>query len=372
MSQTKITGLVLSPQPEDGTSWYRCEGPFASLQRVHPELDLIRSSSVGWNEVMRASWVFLQRPIGPQSVEVARQVVRMGKPLWIDWDDNLLAVPEHNPAWHKDQSILSDTVRELASLSSAISVSTDSLQGVFLNITPHQNVFVIPNAYNADYYRYLCVPRIPKDRHPIVYWRGSPSHRVALEFYSPAIVRLAQEFPEVRWVFHGYRPHQLFEQIPSDRITHLDWTGIPDCFFQQFEVAPDIVFSALLPTPFDYARSQIAAIEAVAVGAVAVTPDWPEWSLGSFRYRPGDLDSFTGVLKEPLQNFNRGLFEKLTDDKFGELMEGSSRDLAKVNELRWTLIRKIMTLPSRMVYAVPERDDAAILLGDLRESTQNS
>ena len=357
MSSSRITGLILSPQPEDGTSWYRCEGPFADLEHRHPELIFIREKTVSWPEVLRADFVFMQRPIGSDSVEAARQIVRMGKPLWIDWDDNLMAVPEYNPAWHPEQARLEATVRELADLATVITVSTNPLRQVYRGITVPEKVHLIRNGLDLRYYDCLHRPVLASDRQTTVLWRGSPSHREGLEFYTEAIVDLAKEYPDVHWVFQGWRPHQLFSQIPSDRIRHLAWEGIPDCFYRQYELAPDILFATLLPTPFDYARSQIAALEGVMSGAVVVGPAWGEWETNEYRYSPGNVPDFRKALGMAFQT-SRAVRLGLNRQKYKKVREEHS--LALRNEKRRKLIRALLQLPVRKIAAVPERDIPAV------------
>ena len=354
MEQKRITGLILSPSLEDGTSWYRCEGPFADLERNHPELTTIRTHIAGWPDVLRASFVFMHRPVGPEAVDAARMISRMGKPIWVDYDDNLLAVPEYNPAWHPDQQVLISTVEEIVKLSTVVTVSTDTLKEALSPIVHHTNFWVVPNGLDADYYDTLRPPVIPEDRPLTVMWRGSPTHREALEYYSPAILGLAAEFPDTHWVFQGYRPWQLFAEIPEDHIRFIPWSGIPECFFSQYEVAPDIMFAALLPNGFDMCRSQIAAMEATAAGAIAVVPAWlQEWTLGTYCYRPGVIEDFKASLKAAMK----------TPYSCRQTQVGVVRDLLKkqhllsdINQNRWKIIERLAGMKGPMITVNKERD----------------
>jgi hypothetical protein len=212
----------------------------------------------------------MQRACGAGALEAARLAVQMGKPLWCDWDDHMFAVLRSNPLYCEETYPQEcETVKEIASLATIITVTTPILKDVFKEYNP--NTLIIPNAVDPTLYATFKQP--PKRKHSkIVYWRGSPSHIENLLRYAPMIKQVAEQNLDVHFVFHGMDPY--FIQLPKHQYTFIKPSRIPDCFITEMEIQPDVHMVCLNDTPFDRARSNIAWMEGTMANTLVVAPKW--------------------------------------------------------------------------------------------------
>ena len=79
------------PNFEDGTSFYRLQGPFARL-RKHLDCELVFVPR--WTAAITSlcDIVLLQRPYDDGALQVAQLAKITGKPLWVEYDDDVSQV----------------------------------------------------------------------------------------------------------------------------------------------------------------------------------------------------------------------------------------------------------------------------------------
>jgi len=342
----------------DGCSWYRCAGPFSRMMTKYP-VQVNFTSNLGWNDVTGSDILYMTKPAEPAAIALCRLAKAFGKPVWLDYDDAVSAVPPYNPAWQPDAAGMAATLGELASMAQLVSVSTPALESLYRDLA--LNVELLPNAVDLNFYSTFKIHRIPNDKR-VIFWRGSASQTYNMKMILQVIRKSLDKYPDIHWIMHcPMRPFSL-SAAHSERVTWLGWKDIPECFLTPMEYCPDICISALFDTCFDRCRSHNAALEGIMAGAVPVVPDW--WKIpGSFAYTPGDLG------KKPLSDYSDKELEYASGNLFQTLEKAikASKDtliarhktafeftvrkhsLDVVNERRWKLIQALLKVKPHQV-----------------------
>lgn len=359
---------VLCPQPTDGTSLVRGIGPLAALARADRRLELDicpveadGAPAVSWDWLVRCDALFLQRPQSAVHIAAAVTAKSFGRPVWVDWDDDLTCVPEHNPYRRLyEPGEMRALFGKLAHLADVVSVSTEALAERVRECARGTNgasaemkkefaasqreagyqerekarVRVIPNACA---WRFTDAPRQRR-----VVWRGGKSHDADLLEFLPALRAVARlpQFGKWKWCFMGEIGPlvmcELRKAIPAENLE----AGYAD-FVHQYMAAfghlgPWLNIVPLQASAFNRAKSNLAWIEATCAGAITLAPDWPEWQ------RPGvvnyqGLEGFAEKLRLAL-----GAFESpgWGADFSRDFIKGNLL-LEQVNARRWEIIGEL-------------------------------
>lgn len=285
--RTSVRLLACIPGITDGTSWYRAAGPLARMAELYP-LDVIYNNCPSWADIANVDAVFLQRPDSEAAVHICKLVTAMGKKLWLDFDDNLMSVPEYNMSYQSWGPQVVQAIKDMGQLCSFITVSTPAIYESLQGITP--NLFLVPNAVDFQFYDKFKIKRKRTDDTVRIMWRGSDSQNLQLRALAPFVLRSLKEFPQVSWILMcGSTPYQFLRSAPPERCIWQRWNLIPECFITLLEYQPDIHVSLLFDEMFDKSRSPGSLIESAPSGAAFLGPDW--WQVpGQTLYTPGNLD----------------------------------------------------------------------------------
>lgn len=345
---------VACPHPEDGTSLMRGIGPLAAMSKQDRrlELDLAQthpdgSPAYSWDWLVRCDALFLQRPHAAQDVSAAQTARAFGRPVWLDWDDDLSCVPEsnHYRQFHDPQE-MKFLMTRLWALADVVSVSTEHLRERLLEAgfapgTPKplrdqmdaEKVRVIPNACHWELRQH------PRTRR--VVWRGGKSHDDDIMQFLPeigAVARLPQ-FCKWEWWFMGemspYVMSRVKAAIPEANLK----LGYKD-FVHQFvgalgALAPWLVIVPLGDTMFNRSKSNLAWIEATSAGAQCLAPDWLEWQKPGARLYASKAE-FQAKLRAALEAFNA----TVNGDPGRDYIRNHLM-LDAVNEQRWKILRQL-------------------------------
>lgn len=302
---------AIIPTLTDGTSFYRAAGPLQALELARPEFRMESGGVINWVYLRGVSAVFLQRPFTPDHVRIVSMAKLHGKPVWVDYDDDLFTVPMSNPT-HKVYSDKQNHNQIMTILTQAdvVSVSTEALAEKFRKIlaqiesagernqgVPYQNlnpdkIVVVPNAYDEQLHRYSFKHWQEPVGHATmtVMWRGSHTHDADLAMYEKAITNAFVKHGKL-WTlnFVGSPFWQSIQNMEAAGIppSQLVVTQVLDVIeYMQFihTVKPAVMIVPLVDDLFNRAKSNIAWIEATHAGAMTLAPDWPEWR------RPGVIN----------------------------------------------------------------------------------
>ncbi len=281
--------LMISPQGFSPVRAYRGEGAFLQLYRLDPEIEILfPSHDEAWKDLMVCDIVYCFRTFDGNTQKIAALALDMGKPVWFDLDDDVYHVRRSHPNYAGlNNPDLHNIVDWFIRNATCVTYSTLALKES-VRFKRSKNTMILPNALD-DYT--LMTPTHKTGAHDSVHWRGGASHQEDLLFFVEdlgQIVRLTKGNVH----FHGWDP--WFLDLPEER-RH---AYIPDYlrYMLQFSGCfPGVAIVPLMDCPFNRAKSNIAALEAIWCGALPVVPDWPEWQFPSVsKYEnPSDFERAT-------------------------------------------------------------------------------
>ena len=251
--------LFLNYSNHDACSFYRSAGIAKDLKKKGFDIDVaqIGDKTLYWSDLLMYDVVMIQRPYSADLIPFIKQIKIMGIKLWLDYDDNLLDVPEDNPAYTRYmQQNVKDNITTMLKLADVVSVTTNALKVAYQKHNP--NIKVIPNAFNDGLFMRDSQKDLPK-RKPIVAWRGSDTHQKDLMAYS-SVNNSVDEFPEWKFLFIGYNAWFLPKK---DNRLFAPATDIIWYHYSLYDIAPSVMQVPLYDNPFNRAKSSIAAIEGV-------------------------------------------------------------------------------------------------------------
>jgi len=251
-------------------------------------LEVVYNANPSWSDIVGVDAVFIQRPDSQHAYSICRLAAGLGKRIWIDYDDNLLAVPEYNMSFQSWSPEVVEVIKKICATASVVTVSTPVIKESMEGMNPC--IVLLPNAVDFDFYNTYKVER-PRTTDEIrIMWRGSDSQSLQLRALAPHVLRSLKEFPNVKWILMcGTTPFQYLRSAPPDRCIWQKWKLIPEVFITMLEYQADIHVSLLFDEVFDRSRSPGALMESIPAGAAFLGPEW--WSLpGQTLYTPGDLN----------------------------------------------------------------------------------
>lgn len=339
--------LVYCPTPADGTSLYRGIMPLTELRDIQL---VMLPGSVQWSDLALGDIAFVQRPFSEAHLSLLRLMAKNRKPIWIDYDDDLLAVPPDNPT-HRVYSLpkVRENLLEAMQLADVVSCSTlflaERLKKALAAASPKRTpqFRVIPNGMNTRLWR--SSDRAEALRRPaekLIVWRGSDTHTLDLLRYTPEIAALAAKYPEHVWLFIGMNPWMLSRAIPPSRILHRVFMDPMDFMNSIQKVRPAVIHVPLDDSPFNRCKSNIAWIEGSWAGAACVSPDWDEWRRpgmgGNYGTHEGSFFDTVSRVIDAGPEVNRAL----ADESWSHIQNNLS--LAQTNLGRMNIITELMTL----------------------------
>lgn len=336
-----IRVLVDCPIKSDATSFYRGWGPLSHLQRKHPEIELIDARLPGrelsWDLMIGMDIMFSQRPSTSDQTGIIHIAKSVGLPVWIDYDDDYLVIPETNPRHelyanpHRVAHI-----KKAIELADVISVSTIHIKKQIVSVTGKnpESIVVIPNAVD-EYIFETNAPDSLGDRRSIL-WRGGDTHNHDIKPFAEAIERAYNNFPEFDWVFFGYYPPDFLERLDCKRVRQYEWVGVMEYFHKLFELRPKLTIVPWANIPFNQSKSNCSWIESTLAGGATLFPRWStEHADGMIGYE--DADDFERRLTSCLSTTEMFPMERLVKKSFETLKHYT---LGEVNWARWSILER--------------------------------
>lgn len=335
-----IKVLCLTPNPSDGTSWYRSALPIARLQQDYDDLQFVEyaNNQVNWNDLVHFDVLFLQRPYTKYHMEVMAQAIFLGLKVWIDFDDCLWKVPEHNPTSriYNDPEIQSYMMHILKISDPryvSISVSTHHLLSEVKKINQDAMVYVIKNALDEKTTWHDGKEILLRGKNRAV-WRGSHTHDRDLDCYRDDIIKANQQH---QMVFMGTDPWWMglsADHIqPKDILTYYN-------ILRATRTRNKLFFVCLEDNDFNRCKSNIAFLEAHYAEAVCVVPNWGEWMVpGAIPYETNNKGSLARMIDMAMN-----MSDEMWQRKFGEAHDyiSSQRTLKVANKQRHHLLTTLI------------------------------
>lgn len=304
---------IITPDAESASSWYRAMGPFSALEGVR----ILTFPGWGWNELVQCDVVFMHRPYHPMHLKIMEMARGLGVRVWLDWDDDLLAVPY----WHASAGNYGAGFRELLGRMLAVAdLVTVSTVGIAISYNAlrkdERQCVVLANAWDER----LGKRQVPSakcqegrpagtaDARPdatLITWRSgvANSHMQDLESVLPALGRVARKFPSVQFCFLGQPHWRVREVLGEERVRIVPGQDFLGYLRTLQGLRPTVHIVPMVDSAFNQAKSNCAWLEATAAGATVVAPDFAEWRVpGVYRYSQGPrADSQLGGFEEVLE-----------------------------------------------------------------------
>jgi hypothetical protein len=266
--------LLIIPNSEDATSWYRGVKPFNKISKDYKiNVKTIHPRDLTWCEVDWADIVFFQRPNGPNHLGMVKMIKSMEKKLVLDYDDNHYDVQLESSHYNVFKDTRQDQT-EIMNLADMIFVSTRALKEALAKYTGTP-IEVIENGVEINFNPDL------NFRENSIYYRGSNTHIKDVMVFARQIGEAIEKRPE-RFTFQGLMPWYL---QTTKTFNYLEPDYIPVYFNQLKNSFHDLFIVPLNLNNFNFCKSNIAALEAAICGANVICPNWPEWQLeGALKY----------------------------------------------------------------------------------------
>lgn len=324
----------------NGVSWYRLQGVFFYLLKDLPNV-IIESlkGNESWHDIMQYDAFYFVRAQGQQSLDAIRNLKRLGKTIWLDYDDDIFNVklqhPSHN-VFSNEQ--LQNTIKEIIKLGDVVTVSTHYLREQLLPY--NSNIIVIPNSHNDYIFNF----KTNHVRNTDILWRGSRFHNYDLYPYKQEFTEL-NEANTCNWVFASEEKPWFYmkddDGSPANtefnkKIIHVGAVEVVKYLFDLYAYNPLVVHVPLAFVEFNLSKSNIALLEAALSGTTAVVPRTAEWMLnGALNY------SNNQEYKELIQNVINGEIDVNKNYQYliEDIMDRFA--LSKNNKLRLEILKNM-------------------------------
>jgi hypothetical protein len=328
--------LFLNYDRTGACSFYRSSGIIADLKKKtgHNIISAAWSEiAMNWATIVDFDIICFLRPYNKPALDLCEYIKDCGVALWVDYDDNLLCIPEDNKATatygSKD---VQDSIKAILTLADVVTVTTEPLRDSYKEF--NKNIEIIPNAFNDSILKRGILPA----RKKIALWRGSDTHQLDLLAYGAPINQAVNEFPEWLFYFVGFNPWVLNiidNSLPAKNKGYLKDMDIIHYFHTVMKIAPSVLHVPLNDCLFNRCKSNIAAIESAFFGAVCICPDY--WNIpGAISYTTPE--SYFEALKNILTgNYNVEIHNQITWEYVMDNLRLSSMNVKRVeviNSLR--------------------------------------
>jgi len=278
-------GLIKDQTVPASVRFYRTAGTFPFLtqntggQIIFEDIDQEQALRHETN-IFKYNAVIIERPITQNAYQLIQLARAQGVLTWIDYDDDLLNVPEYNKAsdfYAVDQNM--QLVQACMSSADIVSVATDGLKELYSGY--NRNVVTINNAWNN--YRYPLTKYPEEQRKPVrIAWRGSDTHFGDLYGMKSVMAKLVQD-QSIKMTWYGWRPPFL----PIKRRDYKPWTGLFSYLQTFWNDKPDFLVVSLTDNTFNKGKSNCSWIEATVGGTAVIAPmGLPEFNRpGVIRYK---------------------------------------------------------------------------------------
>jgi glycosyltransferase involved in cell wall biosynthesis len=221
-----------------------------AIEYVHPLNPSYASYGVkGWDgeELQPGDKIAYDRPDGSEAV------------LWEDkvspgQDDEIFDIQKN-----RDRLALH---YQMAKLSHGMTVTCEELKSIYvLNGVPEENIYVFPNSVDESAYYFPKLAPRPKKEVRII-WEGGSSHMESFVPIKPALIKILNENPKVKFVSFGNGFPWMHREIRPEQLELHEWEDHSAYKVKRHILGCDINIAPLLDTPFSKSKSAIRFYEA--------------------------------------------------------------------------------------------------------------
>lgn len=242
----------------------------------------------------------------PNYLVVMSQAANLGKPVVMDMDDDLLALPIYHP----------DRVK-LNYAKAQIPILTGMVQAKALTVTTpyladrlrkyNTNIFVLPNFLDDSLWQFNPPQVDPAGEHIRIFYMGTVTHVPDLEMLKAAFHALAMKYPgRLEFVFYGANL-KFEDDIPatitncqSETFVYADYVKVALAQKANIAIAP------VEDIPYNHCKSSIKFFEYTAMGLPGVysrvTPYSAVVEEGVNGFTASTIDEWINALSQLIEN----------------------------------------------------------------------
>lgn len=193
--------------------------------------------------------------------ELIHRLRRLGKPIVMDFDDDLFNVPTWSMSSQTfDLKNVVDHFRWAYLAADVVTTTTESAARRAREVAPQASVAIVPNAFDQDVKLLRPVPAPKPDDVPCVGWAGGSQHNEDLRAIEPVLWECLKRGYGLTFVgdgprgFRGLSPRHKVNWIPGNHNVEMYLQNMPLAGF-------DVGLAPLLDHPFNRSKSCLKAIE---------------------------------------------------------------------------------------------------------------
>jgi hypothetical protein len=325
--------LTYAPISSDGTSFYRLSGVIPYLQKEYSDIflrDISNRQDCDWTDYISYDIVIFQRPFIEPHLKMISMMKLMGIKVIIDYDDDILNIPMHNP-FYISYNANKGNIENIIKIADEVWVSTPDLKKTVVEL--NKNVTVIPNAHNDYIFPVKNKKPFNNDTKKVAY-RGGTTHEMDVYSRIDEWSSIVNKNKKTTFYFIGARFPYL-ESKCDDNYVIVPGSHILDYFRNIASLNPNIFIYTLEDTQFNKAKSNISWIEATYAGAAVLAPEY----LSEF-IRPGIIsfnDSMEDIFNAVKKNYK--LLEEMNEESWDYIQHKLL--LSTVNAKRYESILEV-------------------------------
>lgn len=337
--------IAVLQHPHLDAVWYYRLLPWSFLARqTNAQFSVVSAKQIGQYEAIIGSYDFLivsrlQNQEQWKAIELAQEY---GVKVIADYDDLIWEIPEDNPSArsNEDDNFIYNSIVVLSTVDAVI-CSTAELQKQLwerFRVKAH----LIRNAFN-DFTGEIRTDQPEQGDKVRIAWRGSNTHKADLLSAREAF----REYDNITFKFFGYRPDELMTKHGGNLpyLDHAHWKQkVSQSFKAISDWEPHYMIYPLQDHVFNRCKSNIAWIEATAMGAVCIAPGY----MPEFKAVPCLVYNSPQDLTEWLESIDNGAVHRFVfSEARKELIK--SYLLSDINQLRVDVLNGLTLAPAALV-----------------------
>jgi len=253
--------ILAVPLDDTATSYHRVIQPLSYLKNKGWNIEFPKEKSQQLEQFKNADIIYLNCLYAPSAYHFYRELVRKGKKLILDLDDDYFNIPIDSPEQtvvikrDGSQEILTSSQRiywmkAFLRLATAVSVTNQQLADFYAPYA--KQIWVTPNCVSEE----MCrdIPKPVSDTITIL-WTGSVSHMQDLGLLVKPIQNILKKYPRVRFVCQGDLP---FKEIFTEcNISSFEGVKYGDYLNLLQEINPDVALMPLQKNNFNLRKSDL-------------------------------------------------------------------------------------------------------------------
>lgn len=276
----------------DTTSWLRAMGPFTLPNMLEVcEWKLPREMYddkgnqlpwwINWSNWMDVDVCFLHRPYGPLAASIISNAKMHGVPVWVDHDDDLLNIPEHNPYFEIHSQAEKKFPGVLYSYKEAdiLTCSSKVMHEELKTRYKRPDAMLITTGLDDRFLRF----KKPWAKNNKIGWRGSKTHIRDIRHREMDYLRLFKKYPDLEWYWFGQDPRRIFGSKLDGEINGevIQQLNLFHFISELCNANCSLHLVPLEPSHFNKVKSNLSWLDATLAGSAVVAPgnDFPEWDL---------------------------------------------------------------------------------------------